>query len=199
MPSSHERNIGLKTPKSIPLHCNKCPEFHLFLPQIIARVSEAISAHFPTHIAAAHAGYPQRTWPPMRQHLLKAIALKIISAFLFAVMSALVRFLGEIYPVGEIVFFRASAAVFPVLVIYAWRRELVSAVRTARPFGHLTRGLISVFGMFCNFAALARIPIVDATALSFAAPLFMVALAAIALKERVRMYRWSAVIVGFLG
>jgi len=135
----------------------------------------------------------------MRQHVLKAIALKLISAFLFAFMSALVRFLGENFPVGEIVFFRSAAAVLPVLVIYAWRRELASAVRPARPFGHLTRGLISVFGMFCNFAALARIPIVDATALSFAAPLFTVTLAAIVLKEHVRMYRWSAVIVGFLG
>jgi drug/metabolite transporter (DMT)-like permease len=87
----------------------------------------------------------------------------------------------------------------PVLVIYAWRNELAAAVRTTRPFGHVARGLISVFGMFCNLAALARIPIVDATAISFAAPLFTVALAAIVLKERVRIYRWSAVIVGFLG
>ena len=135
----------------------------------------------------------------MRKYLLKAITFKIISAFLFAVMSALVRFLGEKYPVGEIVFFRSAAAVLPVLVIYAWRNELAASVRTTRPLGHVARGLISVFGMFCNFAALARIPIVDATAISFAAPLFTVALAAIVLKERVRIYRWSAVIVGFLG
>lgn len=74
-----------------------------------------------------------------------------------------------------------------------------AAVRTTRPLGHVARGLISVFGMFCNFAALARIPIVDATAISFAAPLFTVAMAAVVLKERVRIYRWSAVIVGFLG
>ena len=114
-------------------------------------------------------------------------------------MSALVRFLGETYPVGQIVFFRSAAAVLPVLVIYAYRHGLASAVRTARPLGHIARGLISVLGMFCNFAALARIPIVDATAISFAAPLFTVALAAMLLKEHVRVYRWSAVIVGFLG
>ena len=85
----------------------------------------------------------------MLKHLLKAITFKIISAFLFAVMSALVRFLGEKYPVGEIVFFRSAAAVLPVLVIYAWRNELAAAVRTTRPLGHVARGLISVFGMFC--------------------------------------------------
>ncbi len=132
-------------------------------------------------------------------NVLQAISLKVISALLFAVMSALVRFLGEKYPVGQIVFFRSSFAILPVVLIYAWRNELMAAVRTARPVGHFGRGLISIGGMFFNFSALARLPIVDATAISFAAPLITVAMAAIFLKERVRVYRWSAVTVGFIG
>ncbi|MGA7490696.1 MAG: DMT family transporter, partial [Xanthobacteraceae bacterium] len=106
---------------------------------------------------------------------------------------------GERYPVGQIVFFRSAFAILPVVMIYAWRNELAAAVRTARPLGHVGRGLISICGMFCNFAALARLPIVDATAISFVAPLITVALSAAVLKERVRVYRWSAVIVGFIG
>jgi drug/metabolite transporter (DMT)-like permease len=72
-------------------------------------------------------------------------------------------------------------------------------MRTNRPFGHLGRGTISMCGMFLNFAALARLPLVDATAISFAAPLITVAFAAWFLGERVRIYRWSAVAVGFAG
>jgi drug/metabolite transporter (DMT)-like permease len=53
--------------------------------------------------------------------------------------------------------------------------------------------------MFSNFSALTRLPLADATAISFASPLITVALAAVILKERVRIYRWSAVIVVFLG
>jgi drug/metabolite transporter (DMT)-like permease len=132
-------------------------------------------------------------------NVLKAITLKVLSALLFAAMSALVRYLGERYPVGQIVFFRSTFAILPVLLIYAWRNELAAAVRTARPFGHVGRGLISIGGMFFNFSALARLPIVDATAISFASPLITVAMAAIFLNERVRIYRWSAVIVGFGG
>jgi drug/metabolite transporter (DMT)-like permease len=132
-------------------------------------------------------------------NVIKAIALKVMSALLFAVMSALVRFLGETYPVGQIVFYRSAFAILPVVLIYAWRNELAAAVRTRRPFGHVGRGLISICGMFCNFSALARLPIVDATAISFASPLITVAFAAVFLKERVRVYRWSAVIVGFVG
>jgi drug/metabolite transporter (DMT)-like permease len=129
----------------------------------------------------------------------KAIGLKLISALLFAMMSALVRQLGDVAPVGQMVFFRSAFAILPLAVVYALRGELMTAVRTGRPFGQLGRGLLSVGGMFSNFSALTRLPLADATAISFASPLITVALAAIVLKERVRIFRWSAVMVGFLG
>jgi drug/metabolite transporter (DMT)-like permease len=78
-------------------------------------------------------------------NVVKAISLKVLSALLFAVMSALVRFLGETYPVGQIVFFRSAFAILPVLVIYAWRNELAAAVRAVRPLGQIGRGLISIW------------------------------------------------------
>lgn len=131
--------------------------------------------------------------------VLRGIVLKMISAFLFAVLSALVRKLGPVAPVGEIVFFRSAFAIVPVVAIYALRGELASAVYTSRPFGQLGRGMLSVAGMFTNFSALARLPLADATAISFASPLITVALAAVILQERVRVYRWTAVLVGFAG
>jgi drug/metabolite transporter (DMT)-like permease len=129
----------------------------------------------------------------------KGILLKLISAVLFAVMSALVRLLGVRYPIGEVVFYRSAFAIVPVMAVYAWRGELAAVVRTERPFGQAGRGAISIVGMFCNFGALARLPLVEANAISFTSPLFSVALAAFVLKERVRIYRWSAVIIGFIG
>jgi drug/metabolite transporter (DMT)-like permease len=132
-------------------------------------------------------------------NFLKAILLKVASALLFAMMSALVRYLGESVPIGQQVFFRSAFAILPVALIYAWRRELHHALYTKRPLGHVGRGLISVAGMFLNFAALARLPLSDATAISFAAPLITVAFAALFLGERVRIYRWSAVAIGFVG
>ena len=128
-----------------------------------------------------------------------AISIKMLSVLLFAMMSSLVRYVGETVPLGQVVFFRSAFAIIPVMVIYAWRGELGAALRTGRPLGHVTRGLIAVVSMFLNFAALARLPLVDATAISFAAPFITVALAALILKEPVRIYRWSAVVVGFIG
>jgi drug/metabolite transporter (DMT)-like permease len=132
-------------------------------------------------------------------NLFKAIGFKLISALLFAALSAIVRQLGDVVPVGQLVFFRSACAIPPVLLIYAYRRELAEAVYTSRPFGQLGRGALSVGGMYTNFSALARLPMADATAISFASPLITVALAAVILKEHVRFYRWTAVFVGFGG
>src|SRR5471032_2771027 len=132
-------------------------------------------------------------------NLFKAIGFKLISALLFAAMSALVRQLSDVAPIGQLVFFRSACAIPPVLLIYALRGELMGALRTNRVFGQLGRGALSVGGMFTNFSALTRLPLADATAISFASPLITVALAALILKEQVRFYRWSAVLVGFAG
>jgi drug/metabolite transporter (DMT)-like permease len=129
----------------------------------------------------------------------KGILLKLISAVLFAVMSALIRYLGASYPIGEVVFFRSAFAIVPVVIVYAWRGELAAAVRTDNPLGQVSRGALSIVGMFCNFGALARLPLIEANAIGFSSPLIGVALSALVLKERVRIYRWTAVIVGFLG
>src|ERR1043166_6883626 len=120
---------------------------------------------------------------PRRASRSKGVALKVASVLLFAVMSSLIRGFGDKVPVGQVVFFRGAFAIVPVVIIYAARGELMAALRTDHPFGHLARGVISVFGMFLSFAAL----------------LGTVALAALILKERVRAYRWSAVVIGFFG
>jgi drug/metabolite transporter (DMT)-like permease len=137
--------------------------------------------------------------PSRSMDIAKGIALKLASLLLFGMMSALIRGFGDTVPVGQVVFFRSAFAIVPVVIIYAARGELMDALRTDHPFGHLARGVVSVFGMFLSFAALARLPLVEATAISFAAPLIVVALAALILKERVRAYRWSAVAIGFVG
>src|SRR4030088_2768865 len=142
-----------------------------------------------------HRGLPPRPRcrgrDPAPMNVVNAILIKLVSVLLFAVMSVLVRWLGDRVPLGQMVFFRSAFAILPVLLFYAWRGELMAAVRTDRPFGHAGRGLISVASMFLNFDALARPPLAQAKAPVLAAPLITVALAALILKERVRVYRWT--------
>src|SRR5262245_53086831 len=117
--------------------------------------------------------------PRFPMNVYKAVLFTLISSLMFAAMSSLVRVVGDGVPLGQIVFFRAAFAIVPVLLIYALRGEFRQAVTTKRPFGHVGRGFFSVGGMFLNFASLARLPVVDATAITFTSPLITVALSAI--------------------
>lgn len=127
------------------------------------------------------------------------IGLKLLSALAFTLMSAGIKGVAARYPTGEIVFFRSFFALMPLLIWLAWRSELPAALKTKNLRGHLKRGVIGSTGMFCGFTALQLLPLSDAVALGYAAPLAVVVLAALILKERVRIYRWSAVSVGFVG
>ena len=132
-------------------------------------------------------------------NVVTAVILKLISVLLFAAMSSLIRISGQHFPLGQVVFFRSAFALATVVLIYAWRNELRAAVYTKRLPGHILRGSQGIGGMFLNFAALARLPLMDATAISFASPLITVAMAAAILKEKVHIFRWTTVAIGFVG
>jgi drug/metabolite transporter (DMT)-like permease len=72
-------------------------------------------------------------------------------------------------------------------------------LKTQRPFGHLARATLGLTGMVCGFSAVQYLPLTEATALQFTSPLFMTALSALLLSEKVGRHRWGAVVVGFLG
>jgi len=127
------------------------------------------------------------------------IALKVLSALAFTLMSAGVKTVSADYPTGELVFFRSAFALVPLLAWLAWQGDLINAVRTSNIAGHLLRGLIGTCGMFASFVALSYLPLPDAVGIGYAAPLITVVLAAVVLKETVRAYRWTAVVIGFAG
>jgi drug/metabolite transporter (DMT)-like permease len=134
------------------------------------------------------------------------ISLKIVSTLAFTFMSACVKLIGQAhpgdplyFPVGQTVFCRSLFALIPVFTWLAWRGELVSSFRGSHIKDHARRGFFGSVGMFSGFTALILLPLADATAISYAAPLFTVVLAALILKETVRIYRWSAIAGGFVG
>ncbi|MEM9737254.1 MAG: DMT family transporter, partial [Pseudomonadota bacterium] len=129
----------------------------------------------------------------------RGIALKLLSAALFAVMVACVKAARETVPAGEAVFFRAFIALLPVM-IWAWALGQVrEAVVTPNIRGHAWRGVISAAAMTSGFAAVGMLPLPEVTAIGFSAPLLTTILAVILLGETVRIYRWSAVIAGLIG
>jgi len=127
------------------------------------------------------------------------ISLKVASTLVFTIMMAMLKIASETVPIGEIVFARNFFGMFPVLIMVAWRGELAIALKTSRPLSHLGRSSVGISAMILSFTGFSLLPLPDATAIGFATPLFVVVLAWLVLHETVRLYRWSAVIIGFLG
>jgi drug/metabolite transporter (DMT)-like permease len=129
---------------------------------------------------------------------LRGIALKVSSVVAFTMMAALIKAAGRV-PAGEIVFFRSFFAILPILGYLIVTNTLSTALKTKDPFGHIWRGFIGVSAMGFGFYAITRLPLPEVTALGYASPLFVVLLSAVFLSEKVRIYRWSAVLSGLVG
>ena len=136
---------------------------------------------------------------PVAQSPALGILLRVLAMALMAVLAAIVKACAERgVPVLEIIFFRNAFAFIPVM-LYIWRTSGFGVLRTRRPGAHLTRSAVGLTGMICGFTAVSLLPLTQSTAISFSAPLFMVALSALILKEPVSLHRWLAVAVGFVG
>jgi drug/metabolite transporter (DMT)-like permease len=128
---------------------------------------------------------------------LVGIGLKTLSVAVFVCMSTLIKASGEL-PTGQISFFRSFFALFPLIVIFAIRGQLQTVFRTDRPFGHAWRAIVGVASMWLSFYGLTHLPLPEAITLNYAQPLAVVVLGVL-IGETVRIYRWSAVILGFAG
>lgn len=136
--------------------------------------------------------------PGIDESPLRAIVYKLASAIVLACMFALIKSLGSRYPVGEIVFARSAFALVPILWLLHSTRQWAALI-TSRPLAHLRRSVAGTLSLFLSFGAVTLLPLSTATALTYAAPLFITILAAPMLGERVPPRRWGAVLVGFLG
>ena len=129
----------------------------------------------------------------------RGIALKVASTFVFTLMLVCVKAVADRIPQGEIVFARSFFALAPIVTMLLWQGQLASSLRTSRPWLHVSRGTVGLLGMTLNFTALAFLPLPEAMMIGYAAPLMIVVLAALVLHETVRIFRWTAVAVGFVG
>jgi drug/metabolite transporter (DMT)-like permease len=131
------------------------------------------------------------------------IVLKVASVSVFVAMSTCIKAAGEGLeeglPAGQIVFYRSLFAMVPILAYLGMRGQLRTAFRTNRPLSHLGRGFVGVMAMALGFYGLTQLPLPDTIALGYAMPLLTVVFAALFLGEKVRLFRWSMVLIGMVG
>lgn len=116
-----------------------------------------------------------------------------------ALLSAAVRELVDrAYPLVEVLLFRYLFASLLFWVILFFTTGL-AALATRRPLDHAIRSVSGILSLGLLYFAITRIPIADATALSYAAPIFITVLAIFLLGEKIGLRRWLAVFAGFVG
>ena len=126
------------------------------------------------------------------------ILFMIAASLLFALSSALAKWLVALYPVGEVMFFRSfSSLVICAIFILPFTGFAVFA--TKRPRDHVARGLSQSISQTFTVIALWLMPLAGAVAINFSAPLFAALVSIIFLKERSGPVRWTALIAGFIG
>lgn len=140
---------------------------------------------------------PTTTEEKARIATLKGMALMGLAAMIISVMHVLVRDLSsEINPI-QIAFYR-NVIGFMMLFPFLLRQDR-SLWITKQPKLQFFRAIIGTCALLSWFTALGMMPVGDATAISFVTVLFVTIGAAVVLKEKVGIRRWSAILIGFVG
>ena len=120
-----------------------------------------------------------------------------LSICAFSLMDLIVKW-SDSYPLGQVLFFRG----FFGMLIYFFlipKDRLKNFYYTKRPGLHLLRCLSGLIALIAIFIALRNLPLATVVSISFAAPIFTTIFSIFLLSEKVGLYRWLAVLVGFIG
>ena len=120
-----------------------------------------------------------------------------ISVCAFSLMDVLVKW-SDAYPVGQVLFFRGFCGIIPILFLIP-RDRFLDFYKTTRPVLHFKRCLSGLIALVAIFIALRNLPLATVVSITFAAPIFTTIFSIFLLKEKVGLYRWLAVLVGFVG
>ena len=143
---------------------------------------------------------PSRAWEgrARAERIPLAIICMLAATILLAGSGALSKWLVATYPIGEMLFVRAAAALVGSSLVILPATGL-AVFRTKRLRDHMLRGISQSCAQSFLIIALSLMPLASAVAINSSAPLFATVASVVFLKETVGPVRWGALIVGFLG
>lgn len=128
----------------------------------------------------------------------KGIACVLAGMALLSAQDAVIKWLSGDYPLHQVILGRSAIALALTLIVVRLEGGW-GLLRSRRPGLHLARALLLVVANVSYFLALAAMPLAEAIAIFFVAPLFITALSVPFLGERVGPRRWLAVLAGLCG
>ncbi|WP_108395930.1 DMT family transporter [Devosia submarina] len=129
----------------------------------------------------------------------RGVFLAILAYGLFSCADALIKSTGGALSVFEVGFFTSLFAILPAVLTKQKSEPWREALRFHNPLLLNLRGISGVVGSACVIYAFTHIPLADVYSLAFLAPLFVVVLSAILLKEVIPRRRWPLMLLSFIG
>ena len=129
---------------------------------------------------------------------LSAVLLIVVASACFTSVDVTVKYLSQRYPVPLLVWARWGVQMLLILALLGPRLRW-NLVRTQQIPLHILRGAVLVASGTCFFSALKYLPVAEATALNFTAPMLVTVMAGWFLGEHLTRPRWAFVIAGFVG
>ena len=136
---------------------------------------------------------------PLSETARISILCALAASFSFSINDITVRSFASTLPLHEVVLFRSLIAFVLTALLLGRGQSLWQLLRTKRPGAQALRGLFVIISNFTFFAGLAALPLAEASAIFFVAPLVVTAFSAIFLREYVGPRRWLALCVGMAG
>ena len=128
---------------------------------------------------------------------MRAALLMLGSTMAFGLMAVAIRYATRYVPTQEVAFFRNAFGLLALLPMLL--RPGHAPLKTQQLPRYFVRSAIGLGSMLCAFWALGHLPLAQAVSLSYSTPLFVTIAAVLWLGETVRVRRWAAVVVGFIG
>jgi drug/metabolite transporter (DMT)-like permease len=122
----------------------------------------------------------------------------VFGLFLFSLQDIILKHFSDKYSVLQLVFLRGLIAMALMLAFIKLCRISVP-LWSSKPKLILARGLLGFSSYIAYYLAIAAMPLAEVVAITFTMPLFVTAMSAVFLGEKVGLRRWGAVIFGFIG
>ena len=139
---------------------------------------------------------------PSSRIFLLSVGAMILGVLFIDIYGIIIKFLGDAYSTNQVVLFRNLFAIIPLVALIFYTNENLKIFKkTTKKFIILCfiRGQCFLFMNFFYFIAINNMDFATASTLTFSATFFIVILSIFFLNDKVGIYRWSAVIIGFAG
>jgi drug/metabolite transporter (DMT)-like permease len=133
-----------------------------------------------------------------RRDALIGIGLMLLGCLLYSANDALGKWLLTTYSVWQMLLIRSVAALI-LMAPFIWRAGWTAFRNAPRPGLQILRIILSSVEVVMFFVAVTHLPLADTVIFYLAGPIYVTALSALLLGEKVGWRRWSAVLVGFVG